>query len=26
MNINVKGVLFGTQAAAEQMKGQDGIG
>ena len=26
MNINVKGVLFGTQAAAEQMKNQDGIG
>jgi meso-butanediol dehydrogenase/(S,S)-butanediol dehydrogenase/diacetyl reductase len=26
MNINVKGVLFGTQAAAEQMKSQDGIG
>lgn len=26
MNINVKGVLFGTQAAAEQMKTQDGIG
>lgn len=26
MNINVKGVLFGTQAAAEQMRGQDGIG
>jgi meso-butanediol dehydrogenase/(S,S)-butanediol dehydrogenase/diacetyl reductase len=26
MDINVKGVLFGTQAAAEQMKRQDGIG
>ncbi len=26
MNINVKGVLFGIQAAAEQMKGQDGVG
>lgn len=26
MNINVKGVLFGTQAAAEQMKRQDGVG
>ncbi len=26
MNVNVKGVLFGTQAAAQQMKGQDGIG
>lgn len=25
-NINVKGVVFGTQAAAEQMKKQDGIG
>lgn len=26
MNINVKGVLFGIQAAAEQMKTQDGVG
>lgn len=26
MNVNVKGVIFGTQAAAEQMKKQDGVG
>lgn len=26
MDINVKGVIFGTQAAAEQMKTQEGIG
>ncbi|WP_298979794.1 acetoin reductase [uncultured Psychrobacter sp.] len=25
-NINVKGVIFGTQAAAEQMKQQEGVG
>lgn len=25
-DINVKGVIFGTQAAAEQMKNQDGVG
>lgn len=26
LGINIKGVIFGTQAAAEQMKKQDGIG
>ena len=26
LGINIKGVIFGTQAAAEQMKQQDGIG
>ncbi len=25
-NVNIKGVIFGTQAAAEQMKQQDGVG
>lgn len=26
LGINIKGVIFGTQAAAEQMKKQDGVG